>query len=419
MTMRDAGPVRFGVIGAGCIGKEHVRNLLIAPPDEAVLVACCDPDTAMLDEAKAIVEQASDTNNAVRFYASAPALLNDAAAVGLDAVIVAVPNHKHIDVCELVLDEAFDLHVLCEKPVVTTIDDCVRLARLVEDRRLGGWRKTFAVGLEYRHIPTMRRLLDELPAVGAPRMVAVREHRFPFLAKVGAWNRENAKSGGTLVEKGTHFFDLFRLATKGRKPTTVYAKGGQAVNHLATADVLDHAVVVADYDGVVCTLDLCMFAEASANQLEVSVVGDAGKLEAFAPAHGIKADDKTKPNFRKGLRDRDHAWEHAVEAPPVDVTRDAVVETHVDLDADLMAAGDHAGSTYYQLLEFAAACRKTPGSSGGPADKTATAGPNLASIYDAAMSVAVGVAAQLSIQQGRSVDVRDLVPDFLYHGRCE
>ena len=48
-------------------------------------------------------------------------------------------------------------------------------------------------------------------AVGRPRMVAMREHRFPFLDKVGNWNRFSANTGGTLVEKTCHFFDLMNL----------------------------------------------------------------------------------------------------------------------------------------------------------------------------------------------------------------
>ena len=42
-------------------------------------------------------------------------------------------------------------------------------------------------------------------------MLSIREHRFPFLAKVGHWNRFSELTGGTLVEKCCHHFDLMRL----------------------------------------------------------------------------------------------------------------------------------------------------------------------------------------------------------------
>ena len=45
-----------------------------------------------------------------------------------------------------------------------------------------------------------------------------------------------------------------------------------------------------------------MFAEASRNQEEIIAVGNSGKIEAFAPAHGAKADDASTPNLLIGKR---------------------------------------------------------------------------------------------------------------------
>ena len=49
--------------------------------------------------------------------------------------------------------------------------------------------------------------------------------------QVNNWNRFNANSGGTLVEKCCHFFDLMCLIV-GAKPRRVMASGAQDVNHL-------------------------------------------------------------------------------------------------------------------------------------------------------------------------------------------
>jgi myo-inositol 2-dehydrogenase / D-chiro-inositol 1-dehydrogenase len=57
-------------------------------------------------------------------------------------------------------------------------------------------------------------------------MLTIREHRFPFLEKVGDWNRFNRNTGGTLVEKCCHFFDLMRLILRD-DPVRVMASGGQ------------------------------------------------------------------------------------------------------------------------------------------------------------------------------------------------
>ena len=54
------------------------------------------------------------------------------------------------------------------------------------------------------------RLIEEVEsgACGAVKMIAIREHRFPFLEKVDNWNRFSKNTGGTLVEKCCHFFDV-------------------------------------------------------------------------------------------------------------------------------------------------------------------------------------------------------------------
>mmetsp|Transcript_2266 Transcript_2266/g.2949 ORF Transcript_2266/g.2949 Transcript_2266/m.2949 type:complete len:413 (-) Transcript_2266:255-1493(-) len=383
--------IKFAVVGTGCIGREHIRNMLIAPSSTLELVACVDNDAKSLQLAAELV-----ANKKVALYSSVDELIsNDVAA--FDAVVVAVPNHLHVEVCETFLEKT-QAHILCEKPVATTLEDCERLARTIEQNGKG---RIFAVGLEYRHIPTMKKLTDTLPTIGDLRLLTIREHRFPFLRKVGLWNRDGNKTGGTLVEKGCHFFDFFRLCTK-RKPTTVYARGGQCVNFIDSAtDVLDHAVVLLDFDGIVCTLELCMFAEASANQLEVSAIGDKGKVEAFAPAHGVKRLDPSKPNFRVSYR-QPLDWENAKDAPPESHTIGAVYESHIAIDPHLLAAGDHAGATYYELIEFAQACQQPE------------LEPNLATIYEATLSVAMGIAAQRSIEQKCIVDLRDILSQDIY-----
>ena len=74
-------------------------------------------------------------------------------------------------------------------------------------------------------------MMRHLGEVGEIKMLSIREHRFPFLKKVEDWNRFNEKTGGTLVEKCCHFFDLMNLMIHS-VPVKIYASGGQSVNHL-------------------------------------------------------------------------------------------------------------------------------------------------------------------------------------------
>jgi myo-inositol 2-dehydrogenase/D-chiro-inositol 1-dehydrogenase len=86
------------------------------------------------------------------------------------------------------------------------------------------------------------------------------------LDKVKQWNKFSKFSGGTLVEKCCHYFDLLNMFSQSR-PVSVFATGSQAVNFLEfeyngeKSDILDNAIVSVVYEnGVRASFNLCMFA---------------------------------------------------------------------------------------------------------------------------------------------------------------
>ncbi|MEP1123569.1 MAG: Gfo/Idh/MocA family oxidoreductase [Ilumatobacter sp.] len=356
-------PVRYGVIGTGMMGIEHIEN--IRAIDGAIITAIADTNTDSIATGHAAA------GHDVAVFTDHRDLL----ASGLcDAIVIVTPNLTHVDVLGDVL--ATDLHVLVEKPLCTTVEDCLRIIELSERRPADAitW-----VGLEYRYMPPaaeLVRLVHE-GVVGTPRMVAMREHRFPFLVKVDHWNRFSQNTGGTLVEKTCHFFDLMNLILQER-PVRVMASGAQDVNHLdeeydeGVPDILDNAFVIVDYpSGARALLDLCMFAEATHNQEEISVVGDRGKVEALIPENVI----------RVGVRG-DH-WIGGV-------------DSHVVHDDRVAHEGLHHGSSYLEHLDFIEAIR------GGR--------PPRVTLIDGLWSVAAGRAAHLSIELGRPVELSELLP---------
>jgi predicted dehydrogenase len=266
--------VRYGIIGAGMMGTEHLWNLQHLPG--AVVTAAADPVEAQLEW---IVAAAGDEGERIATFTDHRELLDSGL---VDAVVVVSPNHTHHNIVLDVLERP-GMHALVEKPLCTTVADCQEVVDAARHHDGVVW-----MGLEYRYMPPVARLAAAVAAgeVGRVHMVAIREHRFPFLPKIGDWNRFNRNTGGTLVEKCCHFFDLMNLLT-GDTPVAVMASGGQAVNHLdetydgEVPDIDDHALVIVEYaGGARASLDLCMFAEGSKNQEEVSVVGDCGKVVA-------------------------------------------------------------------------------------------------------------------------------------------
>ncbi|MEI6403346.1 MAG: Gfo/Idh/MocA family oxidoreductase, partial [Actinomycetota bacterium] len=325
---------------------------------EAEVVAIADPVESSLDWGR------HAAGAPVAAYAHHRHLL---ARDDLDAVVIASPNHTHTTVLRDAL--ATDLAVMVEKPMCTTIDDCLDVRRWAADRAALTW-----VGLEYRFMPTVAALLDQLctGVCGTTRMVSIREHRFPFLVKVGNWNRFTENTGGTLVEKCCHFFDLMRLVA-GADPVRVMASGGQAVNHLdevydgRVPDILDHAYVIVEFDnGVRGSLDLSMFAEGGRFEQEITVVGDRAKLEATVPGDTVF------------IGPRDRSGPHEVPA---------------HADADVTYQGFHHGSSFVEHRRFID-CLRT----GRPAEVT----PD-----DGLWSVVMGAAAHRSIDERRIVEIAE------------
>jgi predicted dehydrogenase len=351
-------PLRYGIIGTGMMGCEHIRNLALLPGVEVAAIA--DPHAPSRAWARAAL-----AGRAVEEYEDYHELLRQAP---VDAVVIATPNHTHYEVLRAVF--ATRKHVLVEKPLCTDVADCQRVVEAAARHPGLVW-----VGMEYRYMRPVARLVEEVHggAIGRLRMLAIREHRFPFLPKVGDWNRFSRFTGGTLVEKCCHFFDLMNLIVRER-PLRVYASGGADVNHRderyggETPDILDNAYAVVDFErGARALLDLCMFAEHSTNEMEIAATGDAGKAEAFVPAQ------------RLVLTRRDRNEPTTISFP---------------LAAGLAGAGAHHGSTFFEHLAFRDAIR--------------SGGKPVVSVEDGALAVAIGAAGERSVRERRPVELREL-----------
>jgi len=359
--------IRYGLIGSGMMGQEHIRNLNLLNGCEVAAIA--DPDAQM----RALsVETALGNANS---YVDYKTMLS---AEKLDALLVVSPNDTHHAIMLDILET--DLPILCEKPLCTTSSGCKELVVKAKDRNAPVW-----VTMEYRYMPPVARLLDEVEAgtAGDPVMMAIKEHRFPFLQKVGDWNRFNARTGGTLVEKCCHFWDLMRLTLKSN-PVRVYASANMDVNFLdeiygdQKPDIFDNAFVIVDFEnGTRGMLDLCMFAEGSYWQEIVSVTGPKARIDAKVPGPA-----------RFSVDGKEHQSE--VEISHRETKH---VDTHpIEVDHQILGAGDHHGSTYYQHQKF----RNLVLSGNGRPEVT---------LEDGLWSVLVGEAAEQSACSGQAVEL--------------
>ena len=360
-------PLNYALAGAGMMGQEHIRN--VALMRDARIAAIFEPDPAMRAAAQALAPHARATD-----------AFEDLLDERIDALIVASPNHLHAGQLREVARRR-PMPLLMEKPLYTDPLDAAELSSLAQGYPAPVW-----VAMEYRYMPPIAAFVAQArEATGGIRMLTIREHRFPFLPKVGDWNRFNARTGGTLVEKCCHFFDLMRLILQA-EPVRVAASAGQAVNHLGelyegrVPDIWDHGYVMLDFEGGArAMLELCMFAEGSRWQEEITAVGPEGKIEARVPGPGRfwPAELGPTPTPQVEVSPRAPRGPRLVEVP---------------VDPILLAAGDHNGATYFQHLRFAEVVR-------------GLAAPEV-TLRDGARAVEIGHAAQRAATTGEAVRLR-------------
>jgi myo-inositol 2-dehydrogenase / D-chiro-inositol 1-dehydrogenase len=372
--------IRYGIIGCGSMGREHIENIKTLAGTEITAIA--DPNAHSRSASVALFEGMDRSPQVFEDY-------KELLASGLcDALVIATPNYTHIDVLRAALKQT-QMHILIEKPLCTRVEDCLEIVALAQARTGIVW-----VAQEYRYMPPVAEMvrMTRAGAVGKVHQVAIREHRQPFYPKVGDWNRFNVNTGGTLVEKCCHYFNLMDFILQ-EKPTHVYASGGQRVNHLnerydgpngqTTPDILDSAYVIVEYpSGARAMLDLCMFAESSQDKEQVIIVGNEAKLESLLPSLTLRYGRREDWGARS-------TWGETTS------TGKGIASRRV-WDSSIKYMGNHFGSSYVQHAKFASAIRN-----GTPAE---------VSLEDGLRAVATGVAAHRSIETHSVVALKDVLP---------
>lgn len=264
--------IKVGVIGTGMMGSSQIRNCFSALP-EYEITAICDNDPGNLGRTAAWL---AEHGRSADCYSDWHEMLRRG---DFDLAAIVTPDYQHEE--QAVACLCAGKHVRLEKPLATTPQGC---KNILDACRASG--RVFQIGLELRYACLTGRMLDWRPQLGNLKMLWCHEFRHPFLKKTGSvpdWIVQKRYSGGTLLEKNCHHFDLFNLMA-GARPTVIYASGDHQVLYGDT-DVLDNAFVTIDYEnGVRACLSLCLFAPEKRGQtampaLEIGLLGDGGRME--------------------------------------------------------------------------------------------------------------------------------------------
>jgi predicted dehydrogenase len=198
---------------------------------------------------------------------------------GIDAVAIVTPNHVHHPTAKAFLEAG--IHVICDKPMTTTVADALDLVRTV--RRTG---LVFGLTHNYTGHPMVREARARVQAgeLGTIRVVQV-EYPQDWLTtrleetgqKQASWRTDPAQSGagGAIGDIGSHAYNLAGFIT-GLEAESLCA---DLSTFVAGRRVDDNCNVLLRYQGGARgMLWACQVAPGNLNALAIRVYGDRGGL---------------------------------------------------------------------------------------------------------------------------------------------
>jgi predicted dehydrogenase len=197
--------LNIGVVGSGKRAASYFSHI----PDDLKsvirLTALVDPNPQNRETFASLFGSGS----AIGEYADAAEMFKQA---DLDAVILAPPNVYHAHDAELAISRG--LHILLEKPVATTVEECRRLWRASKS---SSRPSSVAVGFVLRYTPFYSKVKELVSsgALGSILAIDADENLGTDLTNLfhKGWRRDDSLSGGFMVEKCCHDFDILNWLT--------------------------------------------------------------------------------------------------------------------------------------------------------------------------------------------------------------
>lgn len=219
-----------------------------------------------------------------RAYPSVDALIAGETAMPpeqrMRLVTIATPNYLHYEAAGKLIDAGF--HVLCEKPVTTTVSQASELARLVKSRGV-----IFAVAHTYTGYPMVRQLRTMVAdgAIGAVQKVHVQYYQGwinPLLRdpakRTAVWRLDPAQGGDSscIGDIGVHCFNLIEYTTGLRVERLLADTDTGSADNSLDVDGSVLLRLTGNVPGVLCASQI---ATAEENNLTVAVYGRTGALK--------------------------------------------------------------------------------------------------------------------------------------------
>lgn len=270
MAIGNGRPLRVAQIGCGQIAPQHLKSY-----SETSLVDLA----VVVDVDQAAAQEAATVNGNVPWTSSfEDAIRRD----DVDVVSIATPHHLHAP--QVLAAANAKKHVLCEKPLTTSLEDADRMiaACATNGVSLGMW-----MVMRYTGAARTARALLRAGAIG--QIVNIRlpdvhnkvrnyyQRGVGGRARSSEWRGSRATSGGgALIMNAIHQIDVLRFIT-GLEVQRVAAEW---VNFTGLSEVEDMINVVLRYsNGAIGTIDTANYAPGGGEAHVLRIYGSQGQLQ--------------------------------------------------------------------------------------------------------------------------------------------
>jgi myo-inositol 2-dehydrogenase / D-chiro-inositol 1-dehydrogenase len=215
---------RLGLVGAGRMGRTHLRALAGSPALRVVALA--DP----VEGTRTALE-----GPGLATHADLASMLRTG---GLDGVLVAAPSDRHLaTIAELA---AAGLPVLCEKPCGVTSQQARQAAEIAASARL-----PLQVAYWRRFVPALRRLRQRIADGDMGELYLVTCYQWDERPPAAAFR---AHSGGIFIDMGVHEFDQIRWLS-GQDLGAIRAAAARTASEPPVAGDAESAQVLCELSG--------------------------------------------------------------------------------------------------------------------------------------------------------------------------
>jgi glucose-fructose oxidoreductase len=270
ITSNSGKRIRYAVVGLGWIAQAAVLPAFANATENSELVALVSDDPTKRQEL--------GKQYGVRTYSYDE--YDDCLNSGeIDAVYIALPNHMHCDYTVRAANAA--IHVLCEKPMAVTVEECETMIRACNDNNV---KLMIAYRLHFEEANLQAVEIVKSGQIGEPRIF---NSVFSEQVEEGNIRVRESTGGGTLYDIGVYCINAARYLFQD-EPIEVFAvsanKGEQRFS-----EVEETTSAILRFPNERVAAFTCSFGVASVSTYQI--VGTKGDLR-LDPAYGFQGELK-------------------------------------------------------------------------------------------------------------------------------